>query len=924
MNVVPPELTPFFTFFHLVSTPENHQQFLHSVALNYGLILAGSGNLSGFEAEEGYLQDETYFSSYFIPRRDAALGAQHLLEQLKSTFSDGFDFAIDNAGHIVWKNHGKIVDLFPFFLGHSNEVFSFSKAHNRGFVYSSAGGTTRTIDPSSPLFEELAGAFFEKQWYRTVLVALENWAGGHKHLENKLYSAHCFLACEYYKRKKYDDSVIQFEKAMQIKSSMPQLYYNLALSYARLKSYKTGVHFLNQVNRLKPNQSKTYELLGDFYFQLGDCERSVLLYQKAIELSENKLLLESKLKKVEEKFPRARPETKKEEDKEEKFSLNTVLLDLTLEAELGKFQPVLGRENEILQMQEILACQGKKNLLLLGDPGVGKTALINEFAYRLIAGKLSPRLNGKKLIRVNMGLILAGAKFRGQFEERLMQLIREVKKLDCILFIDDIHQIVSGGTGKPAAMEASHFIKPALLNDEIQLIGVTSFEEFRNSIEKDSSFLRCFQLLKLEEPDNETLIKILQSYRSSLEAYHQVIITDDALEAVRTWTKVLLRDRALPDKSLDILDRAAARISIKEKAAIVNGESVLETISEISGIPVNRMSISETAHFRNAETLLSRRVVGQTTAIQTVSRVLCTSKLRMNLNPVRPKGIFLFVGPTGVGKTELARAMTEFLFGHEDKIIRIDMSEYMERYSASRLIGTSPGYVGYYDQNQLVDKIRNNPYSLILLDEIEKADAQLLNIFLQVFDAGRLTDGKGKVAYFDNATIVMTSNIGTSLFAQNRMGYGSEQMESQVTRTDLLKEVKRFFSPEFLNRIDEIVYFAPLTQQDVVSIVKMKLTTIHEQLSKQNKELFVTEKAIAEICKLGYDYEYGARNLERVLRRELLDKLAKLALNEEWETLTTVVADVKDREIVLQTTKDKSTIQEEYPSELDVQKFLEQ
>jgi ATP-dependent Clp protease ATP-binding subunit ClpC len=301
------------------------------------------------------------------------------------------------------------------------------------------------------------------------------------------------------------------------------------------------------------------------------------------------------------------------------------------------------------------------------------------------------------------------------------------------------------------------------------------------------------------------------------------------------WVKVLLRDRALPDKALDVLDRAAARVSIKGKSGTVTSEIILETLSEISGVPLNRMSISERVHYRSIESFLAHRVVGQEQAIRTVSKVLCTSKLRMNLNPTRPKGIFLFIGPTGVGKTELAKAMAQFLFGHEDRIVRIDMSEYMERYSASRLIGTSPGYVGYYDQNQLVDKIRTNPYSLILLDEIEKADPQLLSIFLQVFDAGRLTDGKGKVAYFDNTTIVMTSNVGTHLFAQNRLGYGFEQEGGHVTRSDLMKEVKRFFQPEFLNRIDEIVFFSSLKLEHVREIAQMKLTSIFEQLKKQDK-----------------------------------------------------------------------------------------
>ena len=357
---------------------------------------------------------------------------------------------------------------------------------------------------------------------------------------------------------------------------------------------------------------------------------------------------------------------------------------------------------------------------------------------------------------------------------------------------------------------------------------------------------------------------------------------------------------------------------------MVTSENVLETISDISNVPLNRMSVSEIAHFKNMAAFLSRRVVGQAEAVQTVANVLCTSKLHLNLNPARPKGIFLFVGPTGVGKTELARAVAEFLFGDEEKIIRIDMSEYMERYSASRLMGTSPGYVGYYDQNQLVDKIRTNPYSLILLDEIEKADSQLLNIFLQVFDAGRLTDGKGKIAYFDNATIVMTSNIGTHLFAQNKLGYGgSDLAEGHVTRSDLMKEVKRFFQPEFLNRIDEIVFFNPLTLDHVQEIANMKLQSIFDQLRHQNKELIVEEGAMRELCKIGYDYEYGARNLERVLRRKLLDKLAQMALREEWAEVRSISASWEQEEIALKTAKAPG-LQEILDATVEEQDYLEE
>lgn len=871
----------------------------------HAFILLCMGRLNHSDFESRFLQEETFVRSCLQPfsaNTDVLMNPEAVSEMILTTLGNAYEFFVGPSRHVQLQLQGKSFDLFPFVIALEKGPFLMNRCAQGQIRYEGPNGAVLNVDSNHFLFEEITDSLLEKGWYRVTLTALEKISEHRrKSSEHKIYSAHCFLACDYYKNKKYREAAGEFEKAMKIKSNMPQLFYNLALSYARLREHNAAIHLLNRLNRIKPGQPKTFELLGDFYFHLGDWERSMALYQKAYELSENKINVMGKMKKLEERIPKNRAkDAKKEEDKEEKFSLQSCMLDLTLEAELGNFTAVLGREREIQQIQQILACQIKKNVLIIGDPGVGKSALVDEIAYRIASGQISARLHGKKLIRANIGSLLAGAKFRGQFEERLMQLIREVRKMNCILFIDDIHQIVSSGAGKSNSMESSHFLKPALMNDEIQLIGTTTHEEFRNSIEKDYSFLRCFQILKLEEPDADTLLQILRAYRVSLENYHHVIINDEALETTLMWVKILLRDRALPDKALDVLDRSAARISIEERSAIVTSESVLETISEMSNVPINRMSVTEKSHYQNIEHFISKRVVGQVPAIQTVSKVLCTSKMRMNLNPTRPKGIFLFVGPTGVGKTELARAMAEFLFGHEDKIVRIDMSEYMERYSASRLIGTSPGYVGYYDQNQLVDKIRSNPYSLILLDEIEKADAQLLSLFLQVFDAGRLTDGKGRVAYFDNCTIVMTSNIGTYLFAQNRLGYGADANEARVSNSDLMKEVKRFFQPEFLNRIDEIVFFSPLMESHVREIAALKLNSIYAQLSRQGKELEISPEALVQLCRLGYDYEYGARNLERILRRHLLDKLSACALNDDWQSIRQIRADWQDGDICLQ------------------------
>ena len=928
MSSIPPDLAPFFSFFRL-SHPEPHSEKIPDVlARIHGYILLVLKQIRHPDLLELFWEENAVVEAYcrlFGPVEDSPDRVTQFFDSLSSTLGKEYRFTVDPSQHVILSLETTVKDLFPLFLARTGGICWFTGCRPGVFCFQDAADNSFSVDLSHPLFEDLTAGFMERGWYRPVLRVLHQVQ--EQSLENRKYSAHCLLACEYYKGERYQDAITEFEEAMKIRSHMPQLFYNLALSYGRIQSYRTAIRLLNHLNRIRPGQAKTFELLGDFYYQLGEWDRSMLMYRRAFDLAEDRITIAEKMKRLENRVPRAKPaETKKEkeEEKDERFSIQNCIVDLTVEAELGRFQPVLGRERDLLQMQEILSCHSKKNVLVLGDPGVGKTALVQELAYRMVAGTVSSKLQNKKLLRINMGSLLAGAKFRGQFEERLMQLIRDVKKTDSILFVDDIHQIVAGGSGKTSSMEATHFFKPALMNDEIQLIGATNFEEFRNSIEKDSSFLRCFQIVKLEEPDDETVLKIVQAYRSVLEDHHRVRIPEEALETALTWVRILLRERALPDKVLDLLDRAAARVSVQqEQPPVVTSEKVLETISEISNIPVSRMSVSETAHYRNSESFLSRRVIGQPQAIQTVSKVLWSSKLRMNLNPSRPKGIFLFVGPTGVGKTELARAMAQFLFGHEDKIIRIDMSEYMERYSASRLIGTSPGYVGYYDQNQLVDKIRANPYSLILLDEIEKADAQLLSIFLQVFDAGRLTDGKGKVAYFDNATIVMTSNLGTHLFAQNKLGYGADQSDSRGTRSELLKEVKRFFQPEFLNRIDEIVFFQPLTVNDVRQIAELKLSSIYDLLGNQNKELVVREPAMLELCKIGYDYEYGARNLERVLRRHLLDKLAGMALKEDWPLIRFVTVDWEGEDFVLRGTH-SSGLEEVLQSTIEEQDYLEE
>jgi ATP-dependent Clp protease ATP-binding subunit ClpC len=519
---------------------------------------------------------------------------------------------------------------------------------------------------------------------------------------------------------------------------------------------------------------------------------------------------------------------------------------------------------------------------------VGKSTLIRLLAQRIIFDEVPEPLREKKIKEINYVSLLTGSKYRGQFEEKVLKFFQEFRSQNAILVLEDIHLMIASGVARGTSLDLVNILKNFLRDNSIQVIATTDYEEYKNTLEKDNSLLGHFQKIFLGEMNVNDTREIIRNLAGILNAKDRVIVSDGLIDAIVESAKRNIRDRKLPDSAITLLERCVAKLKFKNNA---NGAGPVEMIesdlsevlADILNVPEASIPVSLKTRLLNLKENVQKRIVGQDEAIESVASSIIASKLGFDIKKTRPNGVFLFIGPTGVGKTETAIALSEALYGSQDFLIRIDMSEYMERFTYSRFVGAAPGYVGYYDANQLTDKVRQNPYSVILLDEIEKADSQLLNIFLQVFDAGRLTDARGNVVDFSQTTVVMTSNIGTSLFSKANMGYQGNLNGTNVSRSTLIKSLKRFFSPEFLNRIDEIVVFRHLDTSAVRGIIQVQLRQLRKDLEKLGKELIITEDAVDFIAKQGYSLEYGARNLSRTLKKELLEKLAPLSLETEWE-----------------------------------------
>ena len=636
--------------------------------------------------------------------------------------------------------------------------------------------------------------------------------------------------------------------------------------------------------------------------------------------------------------------------------------DLTEYAGQEKLDPVIGREEEIGRVIQVLSRRTKNNPCLIGEPGVGKTAVVEGLAQRIKQGSVPETIQGKRVLTLDLSEMVAGSKYRGEFEERIKRAIAEVMKAgNIILFVDEIHTLIGAG-GAEGAIDASNILKPSLARGEIQLIGATTIDEYRKYVEKDAALERRFQPVTVEEPSQEEAIAILKGLRSRYEEYHKVEITDDAIVAAVKLSSRYVNDRFLPDKAIDVMDEAASRTCLnamvtsprlreleeelakleqmKEEALIqgayeeageykrrqtqlrdemqaieekqtkmqenlhlvITESEVADIISVWTKIPVKKLEEEETERLRRLESTLHERVVGQKEAVVAVSKAIRRGRVGIK-DPNRPIGSFLFLGPTGVGKTELSKALAEAVFGREKALIRVDMSEYMEKHSVSKLIGSPPGYVGYEEGGQLSEQVRRNPYSVILFDEIEKAHPEVFNILLQVLEDGHITDSQGRKVSFKNTIIIMTSNAGAErIIAPKVLGFGSGESEEETyakMKDGVMEEVKRIFKPEFINRIDENIVFHSLTREDIKQIVSIMLRTLSERAKAQMSiTLEFEEDAIEHLAKSGYDKKYGARPLRRAIQSQIEDELADGILSEEVKAGNLVTFSVKEDKLV--------------------------
>ena len=637
--------------------------------------------------------------------------------------------------------------------------------------------------------------------------------------------------------------------------------------------------------------------------------------------------------------------------------------NLTQQARDGKLDPVIGRSEEIRRTVQVLSRRTKNNPVLIGEPGVGKTAIVEGLAQRIVAGDVPSSLKDRELIALDLPAMLAGAKYRGEFEDRLKAVLREVKQSDgqIILFIDELHTIVGAGSTGDSSMDAGNMLKPALARGELHAIGATTLDEYRKHLEKDSAFERRFQTVMVKEPSEEQAVRILEGLRDRYEAHHHVHFTDDALRAAVSLSDRYIQDRFLPDKAIDVLDEAGARMRIRnmvlpeevqkiadelrnvrtqkddaiakqdfKRADILHEkevelvakrdearkaweeknsntinevavEDVADVVSMTTGVPVSNLTEAETEKLLRMEQVLHERVIGQDEAVTALSKAIRRSRSGLK-DPKRPGGSFIFLGPSGVGKTELSKALAEFLFNSDDALISFDMSEYMEKHSVSRLVGSPPGYVGYDAGGQLTTAVRQRPYSVVLFDEIEKAHPDVFNILLQILEEGRLTDSQGRVVDFRNTVIIMTSNVGArEITATTPLGFTSSAnggMDDKEMKQRVMGEVKKLFRPEFLNRIDEIIVFKSLTEEEIVKIVDLMIADLRERLIEQNMSINLTPEASRFVAKEGTDLSFGARPLRRAIQRLIEDPLSEQLLEGRWSSGSVIDVDVEDDKLV--------------------------
>ncbi len=710
-----------------------------------------------------------------------------------------------------------------------------------------------------------------------------------------------------------------------------------------------------------------HHYIGTEHLLLGLVQESGSVAAEILEnlgVSLEKVRVET-VKVVQESQLQGAPQIARRGKKSQTPLIDQLGIDLTARAEEGKLDPVIGREAEIGRVIQILSRRTKNNPALIGEPGVGKTAIVEGLAQRIIRGEVPETLQDKRILMLDVGSIVAGTMYRGQFEERLKRIIDEVKGSQSMLFIDEVHMLVGAGAAG-SSVDAANILKPALARGELQCIGATTLDEYRRYIEGDSSLERRFQPILIDEPTIEETIEILRGIKDRYEVHHNLIITDEAIRAAAYLSARYVPDRYLPDKAIDLIDETASRVRLfkfpkeseqsmaldelrkvrqdKEKAfeaqrfeeaaqlrereteleeelkrqrlgwdsllqetvAKVTAEDIAEVLSTWTGIPVTRIAGEESTRLLNMEGELHRQVVGQDEAVNAVAKAIRRARSGLK-DPKRPIGSFIFLGPTGVGKTHLAKTLAEFLFGSEDALLKLDMSEFMERHTVARLVGAPPGYIGYEDGGQLTEAVRRRPYSVLLLDEIEKAHPEAFNMLLQILEDGHLSDAKGRRVDFRNVIIIMTSNVGGKLLTrQMNIGFGASleeaktaEEEYQKMKEKVLVELKSTFRPEFLNRIDDIIVFRALSREQIKQIVDLMLDEIRERLQEQGIKLEATEEAKGVLADKGYDPNFGARPLRRVIQNTIEDRLSEGLLAGEFLSGDTVLIDVEEGQLLL-------------------------
>ncbi len=805
---------------------------------------------------------------------------------------DDLDVEFDVIEKFHYSNNKINIPLFPFAFNLDSKLFFPSDLTEKGVsLYNESAKNDLVIE-----YYDLNRSLFEFFVLNLRLSDGEVLKSKVDSSENLLTSnfGKINMALLYSNKKQYHDSYELLNSVSIDQLELPLLYLFQIRNLAFLNKVFETKLLLEKFTTLFPHYSEGYELMGDIFSKEENYESALIQYKKSLSIFQNKVISE-KIKKC-SSLIKNKEETKKNSKDEFFFNISE---------EVFKEEPkIFFRSKEINQIIEILSSESRKNVILVGESGVGKSYLIKYLAQKILKCEVPVSLLKNSVKEINFVSLLTGSKYRGQFEEKGLKLLQDLKETKTIIVLEDMHLMMTSGAARGTSLDFVNILKPFLREGSVQVIATTNSEEFKNTIERDNPLLGFFQKITVNQMSEEETEEILYNRADVLSSKKSVIIPNDFINEIVNAAKINIRNRALPDSAMMLLERCVSKkvyknFSLNLYEPKLDVELLAEVLSDILNLPESFLSLSIRERLTNLNEMLSKKIRGQSEALKKVSKGVVTSKLGFDINERRPDGVFLFIGPTGVGKTETAISLAKALYGSEDFLIRLDMSEYMEKYTYSRFVGAAPGYVGYNDSNQLTDKIRQNPFSVILIDEIEKGDNQLLNIFLQIFDAGRLTDAHGNVVDFSNTTIIMTSNIGTNLYSKVQLGYQSDINKNTVSKSALNKSLKRHFSPEFLNRIDDIIVFNQLSKKNIIEIIKDQIKIIEKKINKHGKELLIENNVIELIAVNGYSQEYGARNISREIKIGLLEQIAELSLTNEWEFCDTILCEAEGSEIIV-------------------------